>query len=409
MVIDGVFTHTGVQYWAIQDNIRNGRNSKYFEWYQIKQVDDPNTPANEFDYKGWWNVKSLPEFNRTKDDLHPAVKEYIYSATKRWMDPNGDGDPSDGIDGWRLDVAREVPIGFWDQWKKVVKGINPDALIIGELWELSPDFVSATGPFDALMNYNFAYAVNKFFIAQKKKISSEQFIAMLKEIERTYPPENLLALQNLLSSHDTERLSSMIQNPDREYEHDGNEQNPYYDVGKPLPTAYELQKVISAFQFLYKGSPMIYYGDEVGMWGADDPHDRKPMVWEDMSYEDEVVTNASGFKNGIGTYPVNVEKDLLLHYTRLGNIRKQSEALRTGTVQFIPYPNNDEIIVFTRESTNEKYICYFNLSSDSELIEYQTDAEEVVDMQKGDKTPLEKNGILRFMLWGNSYACYKIK
>lgn len=409
VVIDGVFNHTGVQFWAFQDIIRNGKNSKYYDWYQIKQVDDPNTPANEFDYKGWWNVKSLPEFNRTKDDLHPAVKEYIFSATKRWMDPNGDGDPSDGIDGWRLDVAREVPIGFWDQWKKVVKGINPDALIIGELWELSPDFVSVTGPFDALMNYNFAYAVNKFFIAQKKKISSEQFIAMLKEIERTYPPENQLALQNLLSSHDTERLSSMIQNPDREYENDGNEQNPYYDVGKPLPKAYELQKVISAFQFLYKGSPMIYYGDEAGMWGADDPHDRKPMVWEDMSYEDEVVTNTSGFKNGIGTYPVNVEKDLLLHYTRLGNIRKQSEALRTGTVQFIPYPNNDEIIVFTRESTNEKYICYFNLSSDSELIEYQTDAVEVVDMQKGDKTPLEKNGILRFMLWGNSYACYKIK
>ncbi len=170
-------------------------------------------------------LNHLPDFNRTKTDLADGPKEYILNSTKRWMDPNGDGDPSDGIDGWRLDVAREVPIGFWKQWSKVVKTINPQSLIVGELWELSSDFVSDDGPFDALMNYNFAFAVNDFFIDDTTKISVDEFIEKLKQIDETYPETNLFVLQNLLTSHDTERLSSLIQNPDRNYDSGANEEN----------------------------------------------------------------------------------------------------------------------------------------------------------------------------------------
>ena len=85
------------------------------------------------------------------------------------MDPNGNGNYSDGIDGWRLDVARDVPLGFWKDWSKLVKSINPNAIIVAELWELSPDFISENGPFDALMNYSFAFAVNKYIIADKSQ------------------------------------------------------------------------------------------------------------------------------------------------------------------------------------------------------------------------------------------------
>ena len=233
IIIDGVFNHTGVQFWAFQDIIKNQEESKYKDWFIIDSFDDTTTVENEFDYKGWWGHKSLPEFNRTEEDLAEGPKEYIFQSTQKWMDPNGDGDPSDGIDGWRLDVAREVPIGFWKQWRSVVKTINNQALIVGELWELSPDFISDDGVFDALMNYNFAFAVNDFFIADKNKISVNEFIERLHKIDETYPAQNLYVLQNLLSSHDTERLSSLIQNPDRKYEHDANEGNANYNPGKP--------------------------------------------------------------------------------------------------------------------------------------------------------------------------------
>ncbi|HSP87146.1 MAG TPA: alpha-amylase family glycosyl hydrolase, partial [Ignavibacteriaceae bacterium] len=203
IVIDGVFNHTGVQFWAFQDIVKNGKNSKYKDWYIVKSFDDITTIENEFDYKGWWNAKSLPEFNRTSEDLHPGPKQYTFHATSRWLDPNNDGDPSDGIDGWRLDVARDVPMGFWEDWSKLVRSINPEAIIIGELWDLSPDFVSEDGAFTSLMNYNFAFAVNDFFIADKRKISASGFVDSLKKIDNTYPEENLDLLQNLIDSHDT--------------------------------------------------------------------------------------------------------------------------------------------------------------------------------------------------------------
>lgn len=382
IIIDGVFNHTGVQFWAFQDIVKNQNESKYKDWYLINAFDDTLTDEDEFDYKGWWNIKSLPEFNRTKADLSEGPKQYIFNATRKWMDPNGDGNPSDGIDGWRLDVAREVPIGFWKQWRNVVKGINNQSLIVGELWELSPDFISDDGVFDALMNYNFAFAVNDFFIAEKNKISVDEFIERLKEIDQTYPEQNLYVLQNLLSSHDTERLSSMIQNPDRKYEHDANEGNKNYKPGKPNSDDIEKQKLIAAFQLLYRGAPMIYYGDEIGMWGADDPHCRKPMVWDDLIYENEVIDESSGFKTGFGSYSVEQNKDLLRFYKDIINLRNENEALRIGIIKFIYADNEKKSFAFESVIGDEKIICAFNLGKEEISIPLEF---EVVELYSGNQ------------------------
>lgn len=382
IIIDGVFNHTGVQFWAFQDIVKNQNESKYKDWYLINAFDDTLTDEDEFDYKGWWNIKSLPEFNRTKDDLSEGPKQYIFNATRKWMDPNGDGNPSDGIDGWRLDVAREVPIGFWKQWRNVVKGINNQSLIVGELWELSPDFISDDGVFDALMNYNFAFAVNDFFIAEKNKISVDEFIESLKKIDQTYPEQNLYVLQNLLSSHDTERLSSMIQNPDRKYEHDANEGNKNYKPGKPNSDDIEKQKLIAAFQLLYRGAPMIYYGDEIGMWGADDPHCRKPMVWDDLIYENEVIDESSGFKTGFGSYSVEQNKDLLRFYKDIINLRNENEALRIGIIKFIYADNEKKSFAFESVIGDEKIICAFNLGKEEISIPLEF---EVVELYSGNQ------------------------
>jgi len=377
IIIDGVFNHTGVQFWAFQDIINNGEKSKYKDWYIIKKFDNPATTENEFDYKGWWNIKSLPEFNRTANDLLEGPKQYIYHATKKWMDPDGDGDPSDGIDGWRLDVAREVPFGFWKDWRKLVRSLNNEAIIIGELWELSPDFISEDGAFDALMNYNFAYSVKNFFIDVKDKISASKFVTDLEEVDNNYPEDNLYALQNLIGSHDTERLSSMIENPDRRFDNDANEGNNNYNPGKPSKQSYEKQKLITAFQMTYRGAPMIYYGDEIGMWGADDPHDRKPMIWDNFKYEDEVINKSSGFKKGFGTYKVEQNKDLLNFYKKIGDIHNKNSSLQKGSFRFI-YSNDDKpVVAFERKLGGEWILCLFNSGNEKVKLKLPLEGEKL--------------------------------
>lgn len=373
IIIDGVFNHTGVQFWAFKDIVENHENSLYKDWYIIDSFDDPSTKQNEFKYKGWWGISSLPEFNRTENDLHPGPKQYIYHATARWMDPDGDGDPADGIDGWRLDVAREVPLGFWNDWSRLVKTLNHNSLIVGELWELSPDFVSETGPFDALMNYNFAYAVKGLFIDDEKKISVSEFINKLNEVGNTYPSANIPALQNLMTSHDTERLSSMIKNPDRNYDRDADENNRNYDPSKPGINVIEKQKLIAAFQFTYHGAPMIYYGDEVGMWGADDPHCRKPMVWDELTYENEVIDISSGFSTGLGNYTVEQNEELLNFYKQIINIRNTYETLQKGSVRFL-YSNDEKLsFAFERKFNNKVIIVLFNIGANTDEISVKLD------------------------------------
>ncbi|MBK7630922.1 MAG: glycoside hydrolase family 13 protein [Ignavibacteriales bacterium] len=370
IIIDGVFNHTGVQFWAFQDIVNYQEQSKYKDWFIIDSFDDPVTATNEFDYKGWWGHKSLPEFNRTIDDLVEGPKQYIYHSTQKWMDPNGDGNPSDGIDGWRLDVAREVPIGFWKQWSKLVKSINNQSIIVGELWELSADFVSSNGPFDALMNYDFAFAVNDFFVADKNKISVDEFIERLKRLMKLMTLKIYLYFKIFCPAIDTERLSSLIQNPDRKYEHDANEDNPNYNPGKPGKEVYEKQKLIAAFQILYRGASMIYYGDEVGMWGADDPHDRKPMIWDDMKYENEVIDETSGFKKGFGSYTVEQNKDLLNYYKDIIAIKNECKELKLGTIKFIFSDNDKKAFAFESVLGDKKTICIFNLGDDKLSIKF---------------------------------------
>jgi len=414
IIIDGVFNHTGIQFWAFQDVIQNGKNSKYKDWYRINSLDDPTTLQNEFDYDGWWGVKSLPVFNKYESDLHLGPKQYIFNSTAKWMDPNNDGDPSDGIDGWRLDVAEKVPLGFWKSWAKVVKTINEDALIIGELWELSPDFVSDKGPFDGLMNYNFAFAVNDFMISNKNAILTNEFVDKLEEVSNTYSIENLLVVQNLMDSHDTDRLSSMIKNPDRNYDRDAIESNSSYDPGKPTEEEYEKQKLIAAFQMTYQGAPFIYYGDEVGMWGSDDPHNRKPMVWDELRYEIEVIDKFSGFGTGYGSFEVAQNKDLLKWYNKLISIRNNSNALKKGEQKFIYKSDGTKTFAFERIYKDEKMICVFNL--DNSEMQFTVPIEdnnfistELISGNPGLKDSSKKGADLLVNIPGNSVRIYQIK
>lgn len=407
VIIDGVFNHTGEMFFAFKDLEVNQHNSVYKNWFIVNKFDDPDTEENEFDYKGWWGIKSLPEFNRTEDNLMPEIIEYVKNATSKWMDPNGDGNPKDGIDGWRLDVAKEVPLNFWYEWAEHVRSINPEAYIVGEIWELAPDHVGEDKPFDAVMNYNFTFAVNRFFVWEDNKILTDEFIEMLNEIDNTYDEENLHVLQNLMSSHDTERLSSLVMNPGRRFDHDANTGNENYNPGKPTMEAYNKQKQIAAFQMLYRGAPMIYYGDEVGMWGADDPHDRKPMVWDDIKYDDEIISGNFGFKKGHGTYTVEQNKDLLEFYKKIIQMRNDNEVLRTGKLNFIYYEINKPVFAFARENEESTIIAYFNLSGNDETAEIPKSyyRDEYTNLISGDK--FMPDGINNIKIPANSFIILK--
>jgi len=361
VIIDGVFNHSGTRFWAFQDVMKNQERSRYATWYDIRKWDDPSTPQNEFRYKGWWDVKELPEFWEGDSGFVKPVWDYFFNITKRWMDPNGNGNPSDGIDGWRLDVGNEVSHLFWKRWRKHVKSINPNAYIVGEIWDDASKWL-AGDEYDAVMNYPFARAMVRFFIdTDGRRLKPSDFDRELATIRKEYPGEMSYVFQNLIDSHDTDRLGSMIMNPNRKYDdQNGLRNNPNYNVGKPTKTARQIQKLVLLFQMSYIGAPMIYYGDEAGMWGADDPDDRKPMLWEDLTYENERSHPIPGKARTDDA--VEFDKSLFDYYRMIVHIRNKNVALRRGDFAALLADDANNLYAFKRTAADNQVLVVLNNS-----------------------------------------------
>ncbi|MBN2355676.1 glycoside hydrolase family 13 protein, partial [candidate division KSB1 bacterium] len=297
VIFDGVFNHMGINSWAFQDILKNGQNSLYKDWFDILSWDDP-LKKTKFKYKGWFGVKELPELREDENGIVDGPKRYIFEATRRWMNPNADGSPDDGIDGWRLDVAFCVGHPFWKTWRQWVKEINPNAYLTAEVVD-PPDVIKPYllgDEFDAVMNYNFAFICSEYFINETNRITTGEFDRRLAELRSAFDPCVAYVMQNLYDSHDTNRLASHIINRDKYSPREWSAffektkaTNPQFNTRKPTPEEYAVQKLMVLFQMTYLGAPMIYYGDETGMWGANDPCCRKPMMWSELDYEPEAV------------------------------------------------------------------------------------------------------------------------
>ncbi len=367
VIIDGVFNHVGTTFWAFQDVVKNQQRSKYKNWFIIKSWDNPSTPQNEFEYEGWNGVKDLPEIK--KDSVYGLEKdfgEHVHSIVKRWMDPNRDGNPSDGIDGWRLDVAEKVPLKFWKTFRRWVKEENPEAYITGEIWwenwQINQMFDAAPwlqgDSFDGVMNYKLARAVNKFIADKKEQISPEAFADSIETLEKEYPKDNFYVLQNLLDSHDVDRVASQIINPDRWYDHYASaKDNKNYDERKPDQTEIKKQMLAAAIQMTMPGAPMIYYGDEAGMWGGDDPDCRKPMVWPGVKYENE---SADPLGRKRPSDPVEFNQNLFNWYQKLISIRKNNKALSLGSLDFFLTDNTNKILGYSRTLNDKTFFVIIN-------------------------------------------------
>ncbi len=358
IVIDGVFNHTGDQCFAFRDVVKNQQKSRYANWYDIIRWDNPKTPQNEFKYKGWWGVKTLPELKEDANGIVHGPREYIFNCTRRWMDPNGDGDPSDGIDGWRLDVAEEVAKPFWKEWYALVKSINPGAITVTEIWHDASDWIRDKCT-DATMNYDFARAVVSFFIDHKLAISASEFAARMDTLKHRYGLAHLNLLWSMLDSHDTDRIASQILNPDRPYNsRNSPRNNPDYIVRKPDAAERKIQKQIVAFQMTFAGAPIVYYGDEAGMWGAGDPDDRKPMLWPDMHFDPETHHPLKG-----KTRPADAnvfDPALFAFYRRLIQIRHAHPVLQKGDFRFLKDVNAKDVVVLLRFLKQKRALLIFN-------------------------------------------------
>ncbi len=285
VIIDGVWNHCGRFHFAFQDVMRNGKFSPFADWF-VLEWDDTGERVT-----GWkaWDAPNgwLPSFRQTAaGDLAPGPKEHVFAVTRRWMDPNGDGDPSDGIDGWRLDVVPDVPAGFWKDWQALVKSVNPNAVTIAEIWQ-DKDRLPQGRHFDTQMNYPFAFCVLDWLTgvdAGGKPVGSEELIKRLEAEFGKKKPEARLIAQNLFDSHDTDRYVQMLWNPGRNFDQNNSAMHGSkgYKTGRPPEDVFKLSIVGVAIQAAYPGSPMVYYGNELGMWGEDDPDDRKPMPWPDL-------------------------------------------------------------------------------------------------------------------------------
>ncbi|RJQ58569.1 MAG: alpha-amylase [Stygiobacter sp.] len=378
IMLDGVFNHMGQTSWAFLDIKKNQQNSKFKDWFTIKKWDDPTTKENEFDWQGWVGIKDLPEVREDENGIVAGPKEYIFNSVKRWMDPNGDGNVEDGIDGWRLDVAEMVSHKFWKEFRTFVRGINPETYIVGEVWwedwnkykmfDARPWV--AGDEFDAVMNYRYMRANKNFVLNKKEQDDSQAYQDSLTTMMKSFG-DSYYAMLNLLGSHDTERLASVVINPDYEYDHAANVRDSKdYDIRKPSATERLKQKLMVALQFTQPGSVHIYNGDEAGMWGGDDPDERKPNVWQEFKYEPETT---HPFNKPRPVDEVKFDNDLFKFYQKMASLRNSNKILSLGTISFNVIDNNLKIIGYTRELNNEKVYVIANNNSESNTLNLAAD------------------------------------
>ncbi|MBU3158254.1 alpha-glycosidase [Clostridium frigoris] len=298
IIFDAVFNHSGSDFFAFKDLLQKQEASKYKDWYFIDSY--PVSTEKVTYYTFGDDVSAMPKLNTHNKE----AREYLLKVGQYWV-------KEIGIDGWRLDVCDEVDHDFWRAFSKVVKEANKDAVIIGEIQHEAISFLKGD-QLDSIMNYPFKFALVDFFA--NRSISVEKFEDILSFNRTLYMKSITRQLWNLLGSHDTKRfLTECSDNVDR-------------------------MKLAIAFQFCYQGVPYIYYGDEIGLNGGDDPACRKCMIW------DEEKQN----------------KELFNHFKTMISIRKHNKALIYGDYKTIYCKEN--VLVFERSYNGENVLIAINNS-----------------------------------------------
>ena len=303
VVMDAVFNHTGKEFFAFKDILEKGEKSKYLDWYYI----------DELPLKGKWG--EIPNFlcfgyygGMPKLNLkNPEVEKYITDIACYWI-------RECDIDGWRLDVGDEISHFFWKRFRRAIKAVKKDMLIIGEIWHYAGDFLEGD-EWDTVMNYPFY--LNLIDLLADEKISVSQFVQNLGYLKGRLHKKCYPLMWNLIDSHDTARFLHLCKDNKKK------------------------QHLAAAFQLLLPGMPMIYYGDEYAMPGANDPDCRRGMYW-DEEYQD---------------------KEMFEWYKRLLQVRKAHTCIVEGELAEAITRDEDETIVLIRKNGEETIALIFNCSN----------------------------------------------
>ncbi len=332
VILDGVFSHTGADslYFDRERHFDgNGAcckpDSPYSGWYTFYNWPDS--------YHCWWNFDTLPTVNK----LDPGFVEYIItgqdSVIAHWLRL--------GCDGFRLDVADELPSEFLLLLKQQLRKLRPDALLLGEVWEDASNKVAygkrcryfVDGTLDSVMNYPFRTAILNFLRDRDGGRALEETVMTLAE---NYPRDVFLSNMNMLGTHDTVRIMTALAD---DFEGSREQQAKRHLSPQLQALALERLRMASLLQYTLPGSPSLYYGDEAGMEGHKDPFNRRPYPW--------------GREN----------QQLLEHYRVLGSLRKTCKALRLGDIAF--FHAGDQKLGFTRSCEGQKLRICINRSSEN--------------------------------------------
>jgi glycosidase len=356
VVIDGVFNHAGAQFGPFLDLKQNGRASKYADWFTISKW-EPLTWMSFGDRPGG----NMPELKKDPvTGLASGPREFFFNVTKRWLAP--DGDASRGADGFRLDYAQNVPRVFWVAYRKMVKALKPDAYITGEIWTPAASYLEGDA-WDATMQYPFSKALQAFFIdTPPKAATASVFAKSLQQFTTIYPFQVTLNQMNLLDSHDTDRWASRFVNADNPPAPQAGGGRRSYNSSKPTDPEWRRMEQSVAVQMTYAGAPMVYYGDEVGMWGGTDPDDRQPMIWKDLEpYDDpEVKFNQKLFDS----------------YVRLIAIRRRFATLQTGFAHTLLADDARNIVAYSRDLGDSHVYVVINRSGAAQSADLPLGASE---------------------------------
>jgi cyclomaltodextrinase / maltogenic alpha-amylase / neopullulanase len=333
VILDGVFNHCGRGFFAFNDVLENQADSPYTDWFHIKKFPvDAYSPGDATTYDAWWKYKSLPKFNTS----NPDVEKYILKVARYWIEQ--------GIDGWRLDVPNEInDDGFWLRFRQVVRSANPDAYLVGEIWDGDPRWVGDEH-FDGLMNYPLKDLI---IYLLTDEITLDKFKLDLNKWQNMYAAENSKAMYNLLGSHDVERFLTKING----------------DIAKA--------KLGYLLLFTLCGVPAIYYGDEIGLLGARDPDCRRTFNWDESQW----------------MTPLRDWIKKLIRY------RKEKVALRRGTFKQLETGSCKKCLAFVRVIDNECGLTLINIDN--------SPLELTIDL---DGTPLATHKSLRNVLATEEYA-----